>query len=144
MREIDAQGHEWRDGLRYPWPHAPANGQVQVVPQARQNLQALSQPWSTEGADGGAVGFVKGGLEHKIDAQAGADRLCLGGNFAGHGLAFQHAGAGQEQERLARANLDVLPRERGEDKRFHALARALLLVAHLQSGADEVAKKRVR
>ena len=31
MREIDAQGHEWRDGLRYPWPHAPVNGQVQVV-----------------------------------------------------------------------------------------------------------------
>ncbi|MFJ7882760.1 MBL fold metallo-hydrolase [Pseudomonas sp. NPDC096917] len=31
MSDIDAQGHEWRDGLRYPWPQAPANGQVQVV-----------------------------------------------------------------------------------------------------------------
>ena len=31
MSEFDAQGHEWRDGLRYPWPKPPANGQVQVV-----------------------------------------------------------------------------------------------------------------
>ena len=29
--DLDAQGHQWRDGLRYPWPQAPANGQVQVV-----------------------------------------------------------------------------------------------------------------
>ncbi|NNG65559.1 MBL fold metallo-hydrolase, partial [Pseudomonas fragi] len=31
MSEIDARGHEWRDGLRYPWPQAPASGQVQEV-----------------------------------------------------------------------------------------------------------------
>ncbi|KMM85417.1 Glyoxylase, beta-lactamase superfamily II [Pseudomonas taetrolens] len=31
MSEFDARGHEWRDGLRYPWPLAPANGQVQEV-----------------------------------------------------------------------------------------------------------------
>lgn len=31
MSDIDAQGHQWRDGLRYPWPHAPANAQVQTV-----------------------------------------------------------------------------------------------------------------
>ncbi len=31
MSDIDSQGHEWRDGLRYPWPQAPANGQVQEV-----------------------------------------------------------------------------------------------------------------
>ena len=31
MNELDAQGHQWRDGLRYPWPQAPASGQVQEV-----------------------------------------------------------------------------------------------------------------
>ena len=31
MSEHDAQGHQWRDGLRYPWPQAPASGQVQQV-----------------------------------------------------------------------------------------------------------------
>ena len=31
MTELDAQGHQWRDGLRYPWPQAPASGQVQEV-----------------------------------------------------------------------------------------------------------------
>lgn len=31
MNDVDARGHEWRDGLRYPWPHPPANGQVQTV-----------------------------------------------------------------------------------------------------------------
>lgn len=31
MSELDAQGHQWRDGLRYPWPQAPASGQVQEV-----------------------------------------------------------------------------------------------------------------
>ncbi|UVE17453.1 MBL fold metallo-hydrolase [Pseudomonas sp. LS44] len=31
MAELDAQGHEWRDGLRFPWPQPPANGQVQEV-----------------------------------------------------------------------------------------------------------------
>lgn len=31
MVEFDAQGHEWRGGLRFPWPQPPANGQVQEV-----------------------------------------------------------------------------------------------------------------
>lgn len=31
MAEIDAQGHEWRAGLRFPWPQPPANGEVREV-----------------------------------------------------------------------------------------------------------------
>ncbi len=31
VSELDSQGHEWRTGLRYPWPEAPANGQVREV-----------------------------------------------------------------------------------------------------------------
>ncbi|WP_439861873.1 MBL fold metallo-hydrolase [Pseudomonas sp. MBLB4136] len=31
MGEIDAQGHEWRTGLRYPWLQPPANGEVEEV-----------------------------------------------------------------------------------------------------------------
>ncbi|MCX7079145.1 MAG: MBL fold metallo-hydrolase [Pseudomonas sp.] len=31
MAELDNQGHEWRSGLRYPWPQPPANGQVREV-----------------------------------------------------------------------------------------------------------------
>ncbi|WP_449432559.1 MBL fold metallo-hydrolase [Pseudomonas putida] len=31
MNSLDAQGHEWRAGLRFPWPQAPANGAVQKV-----------------------------------------------------------------------------------------------------------------
>ncbi|WP_419711236.1 MBL fold metallo-hydrolase [Pseudomonas sp. NFX224] len=31
MNKLDAQGHEWRSGLRYPWPQPPANGAVQQV-----------------------------------------------------------------------------------------------------------------
>jgi glyoxylase-like metal-dependent hydrolase (beta-lactamase superfamily II) len=31
MADLDAQGHEWRAGLRYPWPQPPASGQVQEV-----------------------------------------------------------------------------------------------------------------
>lgn len=31
MSNLDAQGHEWRAGLRFPWPQPPANGAVQQV-----------------------------------------------------------------------------------------------------------------
>ncbi|MFJ2690991.1 MBL fold metallo-hydrolase [Pseudomonas sp. NPDC087336] len=31
MSNLDAQGHEWRSGLRFPWPQPPANGAVQQV-----------------------------------------------------------------------------------------------------------------
>ena len=31
MNNLDAQGHEWRSGLRFPWPQPPANGTVQQV-----------------------------------------------------------------------------------------------------------------
>ncbi|MEG1038740.1 MAG: MBL fold metallo-hydrolase [Pseudomonas sp.] len=31
MSSLDAQGHEWRAGLRFPWPQPPANGEVQQV-----------------------------------------------------------------------------------------------------------------
>ncbi|MFK3819702.1 MBL fold metallo-hydrolase [Pseudomonas sp. NPDC089407] len=31
MSSLDAQGHEWRAGLRFPWPVPPANGEVQAV-----------------------------------------------------------------------------------------------------------------
>lgn len=31
VAKIDAQGHEWRAGLRFPWPQPPAPGEVQEV-----------------------------------------------------------------------------------------------------------------
>lgn len=31
VSSLDAQGHEWRAGLRFPWPQPPANGAVQEV-----------------------------------------------------------------------------------------------------------------
>lgn len=31
VAEFDAQGHEWRAGLRFPWPQPPANGKVREV-----------------------------------------------------------------------------------------------------------------
>lgn len=31
VSSLDAQGHEWRSGLRFPWPQPPANGEVQQV-----------------------------------------------------------------------------------------------------------------
>lgn len=31
MSSLDALGHEWRAGLRFPWPTPPANGDVQAI-----------------------------------------------------------------------------------------------------------------
>lgn len=31
VSSLDAHGHEWRAGLRFPWPTPPANGEVQAV-----------------------------------------------------------------------------------------------------------------
>jgi len=31
VSRLDAQGHEWRSGLRFPWPQPPANGEVLEV-----------------------------------------------------------------------------------------------------------------
>ncbi|MDE1165225.1 MAG: MBL fold metallo-hydrolase [Pseudomonas sp.] len=31
MSNLDAQGHEWRAGLRFPWPQPPANGAVEHI-----------------------------------------------------------------------------------------------------------------
>jgi hypothetical protein len=76
-----------------------------------QNAQALYELRAAERGNGGAVGLVVRGFEDVGDFQIGGD----GGDFFGHaggvGFGFDHAGAGDQEERGVRAELDVGDRE---------------------------------
>src|SRR5581483_1170956 len=65
----------------------------------RQHLQAAVEPFAAEGADGGAVGLVEGGLEDVGEAEPRGDVLEGVGDLEAEIAALDDAGAGDEGER---------------------------------------------
>ncbi len=78
---------------------------------AARDAEAFGDAGAAVGGERGAIGFVVRGFENVGDAEVGGD----GGEFAGHVggvlLAFDDAGAGDEEEGSAGAEVNFAERE---------------------------------
>jgi hypothetical protein len=78
--------------------HVGEDGEVCLFRDAPQNTCAFDEAGTAEARDGGAIGFVVGGLEDIVHAEIAGDALDGIGHHAGVLLAFDDAGAGDEEE----------------------------------------------
>src|SRR3546814_20389578 len=66
-----------------------------------------SQARPAEAGAGGAVGLVEAGLEDEVDAQRGGDFLELAGDVELQLHRLDHAGAGDQEDRLVEADVEA-------------------------------------
>ncbi|CEE66236.1 conserved hypothetical protein [Xanthomonas citri pv. citri] len=72
-----------------------------------QHLQAFFQARATEAGAGGAIGLVETRLEDEVDPELAGDLLELAGHVELQLHRFDHAGAGDQEQRLIQANFKV-------------------------------------
>ena len=70
-----------------------------------QHRQALAEAGAAIGVDRGAVGLVKGGLEHQRDVEALAHRFVVAGHLEGKVARFEHVDAANQHEGAALAKV---------------------------------------
>ena len=63
-----------------------------------QDLQSIKKARPSIGVNGGAVGFVEGGLKHQWDAEPGAHRFVVTGHLKGKGPGLEHIDAADQNE----------------------------------------------
>src|SRR5690606_14928865 len=71
-----------------------------------QHLQALLQAWAAETAGAGAISLVEAGLEDEVHAQPRSDLLQPAGGVQLQLQRFDHAGAGDQEQRSVQADLE--------------------------------------
>ena len=94
--------------------HVGQHRQVELLAHALEDAQALLQAQAAKAAERAAVRFVERGLEHERYRKLGRDGFEPLGRGQHERLALDHAGAGDQEQWLARAD-----RKAGQ---LHALA----------------------
>ena len=90
---------------------------------AGEDAQPFVQPWSAKRGAGRPVGFVVRRFEDERHAEPARNRRQSPGELGRVGLAFDDAGAGDEDERLPAADRDIANCDRvhGDHYRYRGL-----------------------